>query len=109
GVDGGRRTQGPIKPHLRFAGALVSARRPRIGRGSVAAARAGRVVPDCGRPARRVRAGMAEPVMLSEFLRECLVGREHRPWPRFDLSWAKWRDLIARLATEDWEVLALWA
>jgi Ni,Fe-hydrogenase III large subunit len=52
---------------------------------------------------------MAERVPLSEFLRDCLVGREHRPWPRYDLSAAKWKSLIERLAVEDWELLALWA
>ena len=51
---------------------------------------------------------MTEPESLQAFLRDCLVVRRHLPWPRFDLSGAKWRLLVERLASEDWELLALW-
>ena len=52
---------------------------------------------------------MTERASLGEFLRECLVGREHRPWSRYDLSGAKWRAFIGRLAGESWELLGLWS
>src|SRR4051812_27111805 len=45
---------------------------------------------------------------LIEFLHDCPVVSRHRPWPRIELDAAKWQMLAARLATESWELLALW-
>jgi Ni,Fe-hydrogenase III large subunit len=52
---------------------------------------------------------MADRTPLAEFLRDSLIAREQRAWPRYDLNAAKWRALVERLATEDWELTALWA
>jgi Ni,Fe-hydrogenase III large subunit len=45
---------------------------------------------------------------LIEFLQDCPIVSRHRPWLRVELDAAKWQTLAARLATEDWELLALW-
>jgi Ni,Fe-hydrogenase III large subunit len=46
---------------------------------------------------------------LIEFVSDCPIVSRHRPWPRIELDAAKWQMLAARLATEEWELLALWA
>lgn len=46
---------------------------------------------------------------LTEFLHDCAMVSRHRPWPRFEIDAAKWQALAARLATEEWELLGLWA
>ena len=52
---------------------------------------------------------MAERIALTEFLREGLIAHEQGALSRYDLSKEKWRDLIARLAGEPWELLSFWA
>ncbi len=46
---------------------------------------------------------------LVDFLHDCPLVSRHRPWPRIELDAARWQTLAARLATEEWELLALWA
>ncbi len=46
---------------------------------------------------------------LIAFLHECPIVSRHRPWPRIEVDAATWQTLATRLATEDWELLALWA
>ena len=46
---------------------------------------------------------------LIDFLRDCPMVSRHRPWPRFEIDAAKWRLLATQLATEEWELLGLWA
>jgi len=45
---------------------------------------------------------------LIEFLHDCPIVSRHRPWPRIEVDAAKWRMLVGRLASEEWELLGLW-
>jgi len=45
---------------------------------------------------------------LLDFLRDCLQVRRHAPHPRYDASGTKWAALVERLASTEWELLALW-
>jgi Ni,Fe-hydrogenase III large subunit/Ni,Fe-hydrogenase III component G len=45
---------------------------------------------------------------LIDFVKDCQMVSRHRPWPRIELDAATWQMLAARLATEEWELLALW-